>query len=371
MTAPHDDHDFEILDLLQPIDERYAFLSEKIRDPEVINNDPGYKEYLKEYGRIEPAASRYRELMEIRKRLNDCREMIENEEDDEMVELAEQELEELLGRGKSVEKQLKTSMLSQDPDASKNVILEIRAGVGGEEAALFAADIYKMYSWFAEKMKWKIEVLSENYTELGGIKEVVANISGRDVFGSLRYESGGHRVQRVPVTEAGGRIHTSAVTVAVMPEPDEIDVDIKKEDLEIEVMRSSGPGGQSVNTTDSAVRIRHIPTDVTVMCQDEKSQHKNKTKALKILRTRVYDKVKREKDAERSELRKSMVGSGDRSQRIRTYNFPQNRISDHRAGVDLFSLNEVLHGAMEELIQKLKEYFSEQIIKEAVSKYGT
>jgi len=280
--------------------------------------------------------------------------MLEGETDHEMRELAREELSGLEERRDESVTRLKLLLVPRDPLDEKNIITEIRAGTGGDEAALFAADLFRMYSRFAETNRWKIEVMSANEIGIGGFKEVVFSVSGKNVYENLRYESGTHRVQRVPETESGGRIHTSAVTVAVLPEAEETDIDIRQEDLRVDVYRSSGPGGQSVNTTDSAVRITHIPTGVVVTCQDEKSQHKNKAKALRVLRARLYEAEETKRRSERAKERKSQIGSGDRSERIRTYNFPQNRVTDHRINLTLYRLEEIMQGELEEIIDALK-----------------
>jgi peptide chain release factor 1 len=281
-----------------------------------------------------------------------------------MLEMAREELESLKESLEEATGRLKALLVPKDPLDGKNIIMEIRAGTGGEEAALFAADLYRMYNRFAEQNSWKIEVMDSNETGIGGFKEIIFSISGKNVYGNLRYESGVHRVQRIPTTESGGRIHTSAVTVAVLPEAEETDIDINPEDLKIDVYRSSGPGGQSVNTTDSAVRITHIPTGTVVTCQDEKSQHKNKAKALRVLRARLYEEEKRKNNQERAEARKNQVGSGDRSERIRTYNFPQNRVTDHRVNLTLHKLDAVMQGDLSEIIESLKYSARQEYLKE-------
>ena len=268
-------------------------------------------------------------------------------------------------RENEAEKECKILLIPADPLEGKNIIMEIRAGTGGDEAALFAADIFRMYLHYAEKKHWKIEIMNANETGIGGYKEIVASISGKDVYGSMRYESGVHRVQRVPETESGGRIHTSAITVAVLPEAEETDIEINEKDLKIDVMRAGGPGGQCVNTTDSAVRITHLPTGIVVIQQDEKSQLKNKNKAMRVLRARLYEMEEEKKAKERSDARKSMVGSGDRSERIRTYNFPQNRVTDHRINLTSYNLDGVLNGELDEFIEALKVAAGEQALKEA------
>jgi peptide chain release factor 1 len=285
------------------------------------------------------------------------------DEDPEIRELAKMEVEAVEERLPEVEEALKVLLLPKDPLDEKNIILEIRAGTGGDEAALFAADLYRMYLRFAEKHRWKVEEMSASETGTGGYKEVIANISGQSVYSWLKYESGTHRVQRVPATESQGRIHTSAVTVAILPEAEEVDIDISPEDLRIDVFRASGPGGQSVNTTDSAIRITHIPSGLVVSCQDEKSQHKNKAKAMKVLRARLLQAEQDKRNAEEAESRRAQVGTGDRSGRIRTYNFPQGRVTDHRINLTLYRLEEILQGEMEELIQSLNSHYQTEALK--------
>jgi peptide chain release factor 1 len=282
-----------------------------------------------------------------------------------MLELTEQELDELTEQLAKSEQKTKMLLIPPDPMEGKDIIMEIRAGTGGEEAALFAANLFRMYSHYADAKGWKMEILSSNETGIGGYKELVLSISGKDVYGSLRFESGVHRVQRVPETESGGRIHTSAVTVAVLPEAEETDIEIRQEELKIDVMRAGGPGGQSVNTTDSAVRLTHLPTGLVVICQDEKSQIKNKAKALRVLRSRLFDLEEEKKNRERAEARKNQVGSGDRSERIRTYNYPQNRLTDHRINLTLYKLELIMAGDLDEVIEALKIAAGEAALKEA------
>ena len=286
------------------------------------------------------------------------------ESDSEIVEMAKAEISETEKKLEKAEKEVKMLLIPPDPLDGKNIIMEIRAGTGGDEAALFAADVYRMYSHYAESKHWKIEVMNSNETGIGGLKEIVFSITGKDVYASLRYESGVHRVQRVPETESGGRIHTSAITVAVLPEAEETDIEIKPEDLKVDVMRAGGPGGQCVNTTDSAVRLTHLPTGLVVICQDEKSQIKNKAKALRVLRSRLYEMEEEKKRKERSEQRKSQVGSGDRSERIRTYNFPQGRVTDHRINLTLYKLDAIMNGELDDLIEPLKIAAGEEALKE-------
>jgi peptide chain release factor 1 len=341
---------------------RAAQLEEQLADPALARSASEYARVAKELSSLRPlveAGGRYQAILaEIR----DTREMLE---DEEMRELAEGELPELLERREELEKEIKELILPKDPNDEKNVLLEIRSGAGGEEAALFAADLFRMYSRYAERRGWKIEPLSMSETGSGGIKESVASVSGKGVYGRLKYERGVHRVQRVPVTESAGRIHTSTVTVAVMPEAEEVDVHIDQRDLRIDVFRSSGPGGQSVNTTDSAVRITHLPSAIVVQCQDEKSQHKNKARAMKILRARLFEAEAQRLAEERASERRSQVGSGDRSEKIRTYNFPQSRVTDHRAGVTVHQLEAILEGELDALFDGVHTYMSAEREKEA------
>ncbi len=343
---------------------RYAEVEKLLADPETMKDMQAYTELAQEHAHLRElveAAGRHKEAQE---ELTSAKEMA-GEEDEEMASLAELEVAELETEIEALEAKMRLLLVPKDPLDGKNIIMEIRAGTGGEEAALFVADLYRMYSYFANNNKWKTEILSMSETGIGGIKEVVFSISGKEVYGNLRYESGVHRVQRVPTTESGGRIHTSAVTVAVLPEAEETDVQINQEDLKIDVYRSSGPGGQSVNTTDSAVRITHLPTGLVVTCQDEKSQIKNKAKALRVLRSRLYEIEEEKKQKERAEARKSQVGSGDRSERIRTYNFPQSRVTDHRIGLTLYKLDAIMMGDLTEIVDALKIAMGEALLQEA------
>jgi peptide chain release factor 1 len=341
--------------------ERYEEVSHLIQDPDLVKDQKKYRDIMKEYSQLSAVSAAQKEIENLSAQLSDARTLIQDEKDPEMRELAREEYRDLEQRLKDAEDRLKVLLIPKDPLDEKNIIMEIRAGTGGEEAALFAADLFRMYSRFAETRGWKFEIMNSNETELGGIKEIIFSISGSNVYENLRYESGAHRVQRVPATEASGRIHTSAVTVAVLPEADETEINIRQEDLRIDVMRAGGPGGQCVNTTDSAVRITHLPTGITVHCQDEKSQIKNKAKAMRILRARIYEMEEAKAQSERAEARKNQVGSGDRSERIRTYNFPQNRLTDHRINLTLYKLDLIMQGDVEELFDALKlsarEYF--------------
>jgi peptide chain release factor 1 len=305
----------------------------------------------------------YRKLKKLEVEIKESQELLLHEEDEEMKRLAKEELNQLTQEKDKVEGNLKMVLLPKDPKDEKNILLEIRAGTGGEEAGLFAGDLFRMYSKFAEKQDWRMEILSRHYTGVGGFKEIIALIEGKGVYSRLKFESGVHRVQRVPTTESQGRIHTSTVTVAILSEAAEVEVQIDPSDLRIDIFRSSGPGGQSVNTTDSAVRITHLPTGMVVSCQDEKSQHKNKAKALKILRARLMDKAQQEKQMEISEKRRNQVGTGERSERIRTYNFPQGRVTDHRIGLTLYRLESVLEGELYEIIDALTTHYQTEVLK--------
>jgi peptide chain release factor 1 len=333
---------------------RYKELSALVQEPDLVKNQNTYRDVMREYSQLGGIAAAHGGIETLTAQYNDAKTLLQEEKDADMRELAREEVKELEKRLRDAEEKLKLLLIPKDPLDEKNIIMEIRAGTGGEEAALFAADLFRMYSRFAETKGWKFEIMNANETELGGLKEIVFSINGNNVYENLRYESGVHRVQRVPETEASGRIHTSAVTVAVLPEADETEVDIKPDDLRIDVMRAGGPGGQCVNTTDSAVRITHIPSGIVAHCQDEKSQIKNKAKAMRILRARVYEAEAAKAAAERAEARKSQVGSGDRSERIRTYNFPQNRLTDHRINLTLYKLDLIMQGDVAELFDALK-----------------
>ena len=341
-----------MLEKMAEVEGRYEELEELLADPALLEDRREYSRVAKEHADLSEVVACYREWRKLAQEVRDNRELLQ-EGDPEIQDLAAEELDALKARQDALERQLRVLLLPRDPNDDRNVLLEIRAGTGGEEASLFSADLFRMYSRYAETRGWKVEVLNSNPTGLGGFKEVVALIEGQGAYSQLKFEGGVHRVQRVPVTETSGRIHTSAVTVAVLPEADEVDVEIDPRDLRIDVFRSSGPGGQSVNTTDSAVRMTHAPTGIVVSCQDEKSQHKNKAKALKILRARLLEKTQ---EAQRSEIaasRKLMVGSGDRSERIRTYNFPQGRVTDHRINLTLYKLDQVMDGGVKDLIDGL------------------
>jgi peptide chain release factor 1 len=342
-----------MLDKLKSIEDRYGELERRLSDPAVIANNREYAALARERAQLGEVAAAIRDYRKLLGEIAGHRALLDGD-DAELRELVKAELPAMLKRQAAQEERLKELLAPRDPNDDRNVLLEIRAGTGGEEASLFASDLFRMYSRYAERHRWKIETLSLSATGLGGIKEVIAQITGQGAYSRLKFEGGVHRVQRVPATEASGRIHTSAVTVAVMPEADEVEVNINEEkDLRIDVMRASGPGGQSVNTTDSAVRITHLPTGMVIVCRDEKSQHKNKARALKILRARLLDLARAEQDAKIAEARRSMVGSGDRSERIRTYNFPQSRVTDHRVNLTLHQLDQVLDGALDPIIDAL------------------
>ncbi|MCK8603492.1 peptide chain release factor 1 [Desulfoferrobacter suflitae] len=350
---------FERLDTLE---EKIRKLEEDLSNPELLANPKEYQKVAKEHAELAPIVERYRNYTRARTELAENQELLETEDDPEMREFIRQEMSLLKRAVDTSEDELKAMLSPKDPNDEKNVILEIRAGTGGDEAALFAADLFRMYSRYAELRHWNVEIIDSHPTGIGGFKEIIAAVNGKGAYSRLKYESGVHRVQRVPVTESQGRIHTSAVTVAVLPEAEEVDIYIDPNELRVDVFRSSGPGGQSVNTTDSAVRITHLPTGLVVICQDEKSQHKNKAKAMKVLRARLLDQMQSEQEARIAQERKSQVGTGDRSERIRTYNFPQNRVSDHRINLTLYKLDAVLSGSIDEIIDPLITHFRAEAI---------
>ena len=340
---------------LEELEKKYEELNKNLSDPKIIANQSKFQECAKTHSDISKTVLKYKEYKGIIKEIEENSKLFLEEKDVEFKDLIYEELEKLKEKKLNLEIELKELIFPKDPHDKKNCIVEIRAGAGGDEAALFSGDLFRMYSRFAENNGWKTEVMSSSPTGIGGFKEIIFDIIGKEVYGKLKHESGVHRVQRVPVTESSGRIHTSTVTVAILPEVEEVELEISPNDLKIDRFRSTGPGGQSVNTTDSAIRITHIPTGLVVTCQDEKSQHKNKAKALKILRARLLDMAEREKHEELAQKRKSQVGTGDRSERIRTYNFPQNRITDHRIGLNLHNLEEVLEGNLYDLVANLSE----------------
>jgi peptide chain release factor 1 len=353
-----------MLDKLAEVERRYSELEALMSDPELLGNQREYSKIAKERADLEEMVSCYREWRKIEQEIQENRQLLE-ESEEAMRELAKEEIALLRTRKEALESRLKYLILPKDPNDAKNVILEIRAGTGGEEAALFAASLFRMYSRYAESRGWRVEIMNSNPTGLGGFKEIIALVEGRGAFSRLKFEGGVHRVQRVPVTEGSGRIHTSAVTVAVLPEADEVEIVIDPKEIRVDVYRSSGPGGQSVNTTDSAVRITHIPTGLVVTCQDEKSQHKNRAKALKVLRARLLEKRQEEQRSEIAATRKLMVGSGDRSERIRTYNFPQGRLTDHRINFTLYKLERVMEGELDEVLDALTTYYQAEALQTA------
>ena len=342
-----------MFDKLEQVEQKYRELEALLSDPDIFQDMERYQKLTRERAKLTSLVENYQRFKKISEEIEGNKELLHGE-DDALKELAKEEMATLKKEREGLEETLRLMLLPKDPRDEKNVILEIRAGTGGEEAALFAMDLFRMYTKYAERKGWKVEILSQNITGLRGAKEMIASIEGDGVYSKLKYESGVHRVQRVPETETQGRIHTSAVTVAVLPEAEDIDVIINPDDLKIDVYRSSGPGGQSVNTTDSAVRVTHLPTGLVVTCQDEKSQHKNKAKALKVLRARLYEQKKEEEEAKLTASRRSMVSTGDRSAKIRTFNFPQNRVTDHRINLTLYKLDRVLEGDLDELIERLQ-----------------
>jgi len=343
-----------LIEQLIKIEQRHQDLSAKLSDPETLNKPALFRELAKESSELTEIVQLFSVYKKHLSDLENDKTIVQAGQDSELVELARLEMEELEDKIAKLEDELKILLIPKDPQDSRNAVVEIRAGTGGDEAGLFAGDLFRMYQYYAEKKGWKLEVLSSSIQGIGGFREVIFSLTGKDVYGKIKFEGGVHRVQRVPATEASGRIHTSAATVAVLPEAEEIDVDIDPNDLRIDVFRSSGPGGQSVNTTDSAVRVTHIPSGMVVSCQDEKSQHKNKAKALKVLRARLYDRAIEEERAKLTAQRRSMVSTGDRSAKIRTYNFPQNRVTDHRIGLTLYQLDQVLQGKIDEFVEQLQ-----------------
>ncbi len=352
-----------MLKKLEDIENKFEKLNDLLSDPAVIANQNDFKAYAKEQSELTPIVQQYRALKKIDSQLEENENLLKEEDDPEMAAMAMEEVESLKQARLENESRLKVLLLPKDPRDGKNVIMEIRAGTGGDEAALFCADVFRMYSRFSERVKWKTEILSANESIKGGYKELILGIQGKDVFSKLKFESGTHRVQRVPETETQGRVHTSAITVAILPEAEEVDMTINPQDLKIDVFRSSGPGGQSVNTTDSAVRLTHVPTGLVVTCQDEKSQHKNKEKAMKVLRSRLLDEEQRKQQEETARERRSQVGSGDRSERIRTYNYSQERVTDHRIGLTLHKLTQIMEGDLEEILEPLALHFQAEALK--------
>lgn len=349
---------------LSSLEDKYEELEQLLSSPEVINDQNQYQKHAKALSELQEIVNFYREYKKMDKELEEARLMVQEEQDPEVVAMAEAEAKELEESSTAMAEKLRIMLLPKDPNDAKNVFVEIRAGAGGDEAGLFAADLFRMYSRYAEEKNWKVEIADSHSSNIGGLKEIIFMIKGNGAYSKLKYESGVHRVQRIPSTESGGRIHTSTATVAVLPEAEEVDVAIDPNDLRIDIFCSSGPGGQSVNTTQSAVRITHIPTGLVVSCQDEKSQHKNKDKALKVLRARLMDKIMQEHQDEIDSSRKSQVGTGDRSERIRTYNFPQGRVTDHRVGLTLHKLDFVLDGQIDEIIDVLTTTDQAEKLKE-------
>ena len=346
---------------LEGVEERFQEIENLLGDPDIIKDQATYQKHVREHAELNKIVTVYRAYKKILADIEESQALL-HDGDADIKELAREELAELRRREDELEQDLRLRLLPKDPNDEKNVVLEIRAGTGGEEAALFAADLYRMYDRYAESRNWKVEVLTHHPTGVGGMKEIIALVQGRGAYSALKYESGTHRVQRVPTTETQGRIHTSAVTVAVLPEADDVEVEIDPGDLKVDVFRSSGPGGQSVNTTDSAVRITHLPSGLVVTCQDEKSQLKNKNKALKVLRARLLDQMTSEQDEERSQQRKNQVGSGDRSERIRTYNYPQGRVTDHRIGLTLYKLDSIMEGDLQLLVDELTADYQARLL---------
>lgn len=355
-----------MLEKLASLEAKYDELNQLLSDPDVIAEQSKYQKYAKAYSDLTEIVTVYRELKAAITGIDEARTMLKEESDEEFREMLQAEIEELSDKKQKLEQKVKVLLLPKDPNDEKSVIMEIRAGTGGEEAALFAGTLFRMYSRYAEEQGWKIDIMDSHYTELGGIKELIFVVDGQGAYSKLKYESGVHRVQRIPSTESGGRIHTSAATVAVLPEAEEVEVEINENDLKIDVYCASGPGGQCVNTTQSAVRITHMPTGLVVTCQDEKSQHKNKAQALRVLRSRLKEVLEAEKNQETAGARKTQVGTGDRSERIRTYNYPQGRVTDHRVNLTLHKLDQILEGQLDELISALMSNDQAERLKQVV-----
>jgi peptide chain release factor 1 len=342
-----------MFDKLQSAEDRYEEINHKLSDPDVINNQEEYKRYMKEYSELEEIVQKYREYKKVTSEVEEARELLNETLDKDFREMVQMEFQEAQDKLEVIKKQLKILLVPKDPNDDKNVIVEIRGGAGGEEAALFAGVLFRALTRYAERRRWKTEIMDSNPTELGGFKEVVFSIEGKGAYSRLKFESGVHRVQRVPSTESSGRIHTSTITVAVLPEVEDVDVEINPADLRIDTYRASGAGGQHINKTDSAIRITHMPSGLVVCCQDERSQHKNKDRAMKILRAKLYEMAQEQQTNELAQDRKSQVGTGDRSERIRTYNYPQGRVTDHRINLTLYKIDQILDGDMDELIDAL------------------
>ncbi len=357
-----------MLEKLKGVEERFQKLERLLSDPDVVKDRTAYQKYLKEHGDLSKIMEVLNPYKDVLKEIEESTEMLKDS-DPEIKELAKEEIETLTGKQESLESRLKKLLVPRDPNDDKNVILEIRAGTGGEEAGLFAGDLFRMYSRYAEGKNWKIDVMNTHETGVGGFKEVIFMVVGKGAYSSFKFESGTHRVQRVPTTETQGRIHTSAVTVAVLPEAEDVELHIDPGEIRVDVFRATGPGGQCVNTTDSAVRLTHIPTGVVATCQDQKSQHKNKAKAMQVLRARLLDSMISEQEAQRSQERKGQIGSGDRSERIRTYNFPQGRVTDHRIGLTLYKLDAIMEGNVDELVDELTTYYQARALQHEESLY--
>jgi len=355
-----------MMDKLNALEQKFEDLNALLADPAVISDQPAYQKHAKAHRDLSPVVEKFREYKEVLNAIQGTKSLLESESDPEMRKLADEELATLQKLAEACESDLRLLLMPKDPNDEKNVLLEIRAGTGGDEATLFAAELFRLYARFAERQGWRVEIMEEHESGVGGFKEIIAMVEGGRVYSKLKYESGVHRVQRVPATEASGRIHTSAVTVAVLPEADEVEIEIDPKELRIDTFCSSGPGGQSVNTTYSAVRITHIPTGLVVSCQDEKSQIKNKAKALRVLRSRLYDIAMQEQHKAIAQNRKNQVGTGDRSEKIRTYNFPQNRVTDHRIGITIYSLQDFMDGNVGAMVDALITHFQAEKLKEAV-----
>lgn len=352
-----------MLDKLQKVEDRFSELTRQLGDPSIVSERDAYTKCAKEHAELEPIVKAFNRWKTVAKELEENKELLRESSDAELREMAQDEIKSLEREDEQLREELQLLLLPKDPNDSKNIILEIRAGAGGDEAALFAENLFNAYVRYADSRKWKVEVMSSSVSSVGGFKEVIARIEGHGAYSCFKYESGVHRVQRVPATETQGRIHTSTVTTAILPEAEEVEVEINDKDLRIDVFRASGPGGQSVNTTDSAVRITHIPTGLVVTCQDEKSQLKNKNKAMTVLRARLLDQQVAAQAAERSDDRRSQIGTGDRSERIRTYNFPQGRITDHRIGLTLYQIDDVMAGKLNLMIEPLRTHYRAEALK--------
>ncbi len=357
-----------MIEALSKLEKRYQEISDIISSGNIDYSSQEYKELNKEFNYLRPTIESYNKLLQIKKEIEESQEILEEESDKELRKMAEEEIEKLKNEKAEIEANLKYSLIPRDPNSGKNIILEIRPGTGGDESTLFSSDLFRMYSRYIERNNWKLEIITLEDNEIGGYKEVVVSISGQDAYDKLKYETGAHRVQRIPKTESGGRIHTSAVTVAILPEADENEIDISTTDLKIDTYRASGAGGQHVNTTDSAIRITHLPSGMVVTCQDERSQIKNKAKALRVLRTRLKEQQEEEQHKKIAEERKSQVGTGDRSERIRTYNFPQNRVTDHRINYTAYNLDKFMDGEIDEVVELLTKHFKEEALKQVINK---